>query len=254
MKALKFLPILVLAVVGCQNAQDMVDNLGASLDNEFVQYRKFQYLKDQRGEEPVEALEAWASSLKSVSQNLTNLIWYVEKYKEERATVEAVIAANESRLKQILDRDWRVRMPFVPSWRLEQVQSATQTMQKDLLQLRRDYTQLYQKTSQGEDAVVLGDFRVDLELYDTFNDCMDRIKFFGIAHNDTNCELEGRNRCGHQMDISCISKVLLLNAGNACSKAYYDANGNVSYTVSADWLDELNRCKSSSLILRHQAG
>lgn len=248
-----FLLALSMSLFGCPNAQEIASSLAKALDAEQIEYKKLVMVKDQRGETSSEVLENWAANLANVNGRVAAVIARLEKYPEERAKVEDDLQILETRVTKIYQREDSLTLEYVPAWKMSAAVDAVDRIQHTLLDLQRNYQTLFDKdplahSKTGE--VVSIDLVVDEELYDTYNDCVDRIKLFGLAQDDPNCETEALSRCGHQMDLDCVNKVLLLNALSSCTVEVYGKDGEVSYKQSAAWLNELNRCRSSSLILR----
>lgn len=224
-----------LSFVACQETEQalVTAELSASFSQERQHFANVEKLGGVHGEHTLEVVKAWANSSHELSKRLADLAAKLPQAQKIRAKLTPQLSELQAQLDSLLSRRLQL-VVLVPSWLLDKGQAAVARALEENASLRTQYRNLFGAFPASDSQIVL-QASVDELLLDTFSDCFEKLQTFGLAHGDPTCVEEARVRCGHQMDLSCVSERLLLHAAQPCSEN----------KAPLPWLDELEVCRSA---------
>jgi hypothetical protein len=125
---------------------------------------------------------------------------------------------------------------------------------KAYLELGRNYQSLFgqEAPKASSDLAIL--LKADDSLFDTYDDCVLQFqrRTVALGGKDKTCESLGQERCTHQMNLECVTSIMLQNLGRCTVRTRTkDTQGGYEYndTVAA-WVEKVNECRSQTPIFK----
>jgi hypothetical protein len=249
LKSLGLLSLMTALITGCPTSDQIATSVSQQLAAEQYEYDQLVNAQRDRGETVVQQLERWQIATGGLYDEVASLQKRLTKKPGERSKVENKLQELRERLDVIFARKVDIRL-LVPGWQLDKAREAARYINDAVNNLRHRYSELYAPATASRDGSLNIEIKLDKQLYDTYNDCVDAIKIVGLAKNDSVCATEARRNCTHQMDMRCVAMKATLGAVEGCSRKSKDANDQPVVTPAA-WLSEIRACISQKPVFRN---